>query len=44
MNDFPIPEDPPVMTTAEKFLRAASGVDMAVWRLIYAQPEPATAA
>jgi hypothetical protein len=26
MNDFPIPEDPPVMMTAEKLLRAASGV------------------
>jgi hypothetical protein len=25
MNDFPIPEDPPVMTTAEMFLRAVSG-------------------
>jgi hypothetical protein len=25
MNDFPIPEDPPVMTTAEKSLRAVSG-------------------
>jgi hypothetical protein len=30
MNDFPIPEDPPVMMTAEKFLRAASGVG--IWR------------
>jgi hypothetical protein len=25
MNDFPMPEDPPVMTTAAKFLRAVSG-------------------
>jgi hypothetical protein len=30
MNDFPIPEDPPVMTAAEKFLRAASGVGIGV--------------
>jgi hypothetical protein len=44
MNDFPIPEDPPVMMTAEKFLRAASGVDMAVGKIIYARPQPATAA
>jgi hypothetical protein len=28
MNDFPIPEDPPVMMTAEKSFRAASGVGM----------------
>jgi hypothetical protein len=44
MNDFPIPEDPPVMMTAEKSLRAAEGVDMAVWGLIYAPSEHATAA
>jgi hypothetical protein len=35
MNDFPIPEDPPVITTAEKFLRAVSGEGIALYRLIF---------
>jgi hypothetical protein len=33
MNDFPIPEDPPVMITAEKFLSAASGEGIGLYRL-----------
>jgi hypothetical protein len=41
MNDFPIPEDPPVMMTAEKSLRAAWGVDTVVLGLIYPRQEPA---
>jgi hypothetical protein len=35
MNDFPIPEDPPVMMTAEKFLRAASGVGIESGDLVF---------
>jgi hypothetical protein len=38
MNDFPIPEDPPVMTTAEMFLRAASGEGIGLGRLIFRRP------
>jgi hypothetical protein len=38
MNDFPIPEDPPVMTTAEMFLRAVSGEGIDNDRLIYHSP------
>jgi hypothetical protein len=30
MNDFPIPEDPPVMTTAEKSLRLVSGEGISI--------------
>jgi hypothetical protein len=38
MNDFPIPEDPPVMMTAEKFLRAVSGEGIGGDRLIICRP------
>jgi hypothetical protein len=38
MNDFPIPEDPPVMTTAEMFFRAASGEGIDLGRLIFRRP------
>jgi hypothetical protein len=38
MNDFPIPEDPPVMMTAEMFLRAASGEGIENNRLIFRSP------
>jgi hypothetical protein len=37
MNDFPIPEDPPVITTAENCLRAASGDGMTLKGLIFSQ-------
>ncbi|HZZ19698.1 MAG TPA: hypothetical protein VFE25_10035 [Opitutaceae bacterium] len=37
MNDFPIPEDPPVITTAEKFFSAVSGDGMALKGLIFSQ-------
>jgi len=33
MNDFPIPEDPPVMTTAEMFSRAVPGEGIEIDRL-----------
>src|SRR5450432_4031112 len=35
MNDFPIPEDPPVITTAEKFFSAVSGNGMTLNGLIF---------
>jgi hypothetical protein len=35
MYDFPIPEDPPVMITAEKVLSAASGVGMGLDFLLH---------
>jgi hypothetical protein len=37
MNDFPIPEDPPVITTAENFLRAVSGDGMTLKGFIFSQ-------
>jgi hypothetical protein len=41
MNDFPVPEDPPVMVTARIFSKAASGVNTTVCGLIYSQAESA---
>jgi hypothetical protein len=38
MNDFPIPEDPPVMMTAEMSLSAASGDAIGRGRLIFRRP------
>jgi hypothetical protein len=38
MNDFPIPEDPPVMMTAEMSLSAASGDAIGQGRLILRRP------
>ena len=35
MNDFPIPDDPPVMMSVEKFLRASAGPGIGIRDLIF---------
>ena len=40
MNDFPIPEDPPVMITAEKVLSISSEGDMSVKGVSIFEPAP----
>jgi hypothetical protein len=39
MNDFPMPEDPPVIITAEKSFRAVSGFGIGADVSVISQPE-----